>query len=126
MINAMTDKKPNRRQRADLAMAAIREKRRAMRRKPLSGEMREAFARYAKIWQDGCDDSDFGRLMALLVPRDLDEKRAMTDYVIATIPPRLYAHSAAQLDMTIAELRRERDRALARLEAAAHTLRLTE
>src|SRR5947209_7815693 len=122
----MTEKKPTRRQRAIRAHRAILEKQRAARRKPPTAEMRVAYEFYAALYEAGCDDSDFGRLMTMMMPKALDEARVTADFALCMTMPREFPPMAEKLDMTVAELRRERDRALDRLEAAAHQLRLVE
>src|SRR5215510_10367902 len=110
----MTVKKPNRRQRAHLAMAAIRQKKMAMRRKPPSDEIRETYECYTEGYQAGCDDNGFGLLMAMLIPTDLEDARERADFSMCMTMPREFAEMAEHLGMTVAEFRRERDRALER------------
>jgi hypothetical protein len=123
LFKGVTEKKPNRRQRARIAMIAIREKKRTIRRKSPSDEMLKTYQLYAQRYQAGCDDSDFGRLIARLMPEDLTEARIMADFALCMTPPRDFAQTGVSLGISLPELRRERDRALERLEAAAHQLR---
>ena len=85
--------------------------------KPPTAEMRFSYELYAALYQAGCDDSDFGRLMAMMMPEDLADARVQADFALCMTMPGDFARMAEHLGMTVAELRRKRDRALERLEA---------
>jgi hypothetical protein len=48
----------------------------------------------------------------MMIPEDLDDAQAMADFARCMTMPREFARMAEHLGMTVAELRRHRDRAL--------------
>ena len=120
----MTNHKPNRRERARIAWITIKSKWETQGKKPPSAATRQAYEVYTRNWQASCDDSDFGKLMSQMMPADLSEARVDADFARCMTGPSQFAYMAEALGETVAEFRRERDEALKRLEAAAHTLSL--
>jgi hypothetical protein len=118
----MVEKKLKRRQRAQRAFIAIHRRQSTTNRKTPSAEIRKNYELYAQHYPDGCDGSDPGCLLAWLKPDDLTEARIRADFALCMTAPRC----ADRLGMSVAEFRRERDRALERLEAATHQLSLVE
>jgi hypothetical protein len=114
-------KKPDRRRRVVLAFVdALAANDRARKHPPTEAQL--SFASFAEE-KHRANPND---LMVQLMPTDLREAFIVRDYGIASPRPRHFAYFANHVGMDVKEVSRERDRALARLEAAAHTLRPVE
>jgi hypothetical protein len=108
-------KKPDRNRRADIAYIRAMSALDKVPKKPPSPETRERYDAF--VAQLDCPEPMRG-----LIPIDIREAHIVRDFFLAKAKPRHFAMFAQRFGITIAEMRHERDRALQRLEAAAHKL----
>jgi hypothetical protein len=116
-----SEKKPNRRARARSAVKRAFKALERRKKPPTPAAMR--FRADVRAWKHEAMERDPNDLMWMLVPEDLSKAMVSADFAMAMIWPSDFAWWGEQLGMTVKEVRQERDRALARLEAAAHQLR---